>query len=43
MMIEEEKLLSFCIWIEDEDIDHDELVRWAIDIIDNQLEDKRFR
>ncbi|MEK5038392.1 hypothetical protein [Sporosarcina sp. FSL K6-3457] len=39
----EEKLLPSCIWIEDEAIDHDELVRWAIDIIDKQLENKRFR
>ncbi|MEK5071797.1 hypothetical protein [Sporosarcina sp. FSL K6-1508] len=39
----EESLLSSCLGIEDEAIDHDELVRWAIDIIDKQLESKRFR
>jgi hypothetical protein len=39
----EMKLLPSCIWIEDESIDHDELVRCAIDIIDEQLEGKRFR
>ncbi|MHA6261545.1 hypothetical protein ACXYMX_16920 [Sporosarcina sp. CAU 1771] len=43
MMIVEEKLLSTCVWIEDEDIDHNELVGWAIDIIDKHLEDKTFK
>jgi len=43
MRIVEEKLLSSCVWIEDEDIDHDELVRWSIDIIDKHLEDKSFK
>lgn len=43
MMEVEDRLLSTCIWIEDEDIDYDELVRWAIDIIDKHLEDKKFR
>ncbi|WP_339213301.1 hypothetical protein [Ornithinibacillus sp. FSL M8-0202] len=39
----EEKLLPTCIWTSDEDIDHDELVNWAIEIIDSQLENNRFR
>ncbi|WP_186672902.1 hypothetical protein [Sporosarcina sp. BP05] len=43
MMKVEDRLLPSCISIEDEAIDHDELVRWAIDIIDKQLENKRFR
>lgn len=43
MMEVEEKLLSSCIWAEDEDLDHDELVSWAIEIIDRQLKNKRFR
>lgn len=38
-----DKLLIPCIWNEEEDLDLDELVRWAIEIIDEQLEDKRFR
>lgn len=39
----EDRLLPACIWIEEEDLDHDELVRWAIEIIDRQLKNKRFR
>lgn len=39
----EDKLLPSCIWTEEENLDYDELVRWAIDIIDSQLENKRFR
>ncbi|MFD2751778.1 hypothetical protein ACFSUM_15405 [Virgibacillus siamensis] len=39
----EDRLLPTCIWSEEEDLDHDELVRWAIKIIDEQLEDKHFR
>lgn len=39
----EDRLLPPCIWSEEEDLDHDELARWAIEIIDEQLEDKRFR
>lgn len=39
----EGRLLPSCIWKEEEDLDHDELVRWAIEIIDRQLENKRFR
>ncbi|MGF2616338.1 hypothetical protein ACQUWN_12130 [Rossellomorea aquimaris] len=36
----EEKLLSSCIW--KDDIDQDELFRWAIEIIDQEKRDKRF-
>lgn len=43
MMEVEERLLTSCIWIEDENLDHNELVGWAIEIIDRQLENKRFR
>lgn len=35
VMIEvEDRLLPSCIWNEEEDLDHDELVRWAIEIIE---------
>ncbi|GAB2550278.1 hypothetical protein [Gracilibacillus alcaliphilus] len=39
----EDRLLPTCMWSEEEDLDHDELVRWAVEIIDEQLEDKRFK
>jgi len=39
----EDRLLPSCISTEDEAIDHDELVRWAIEVIDKQLENKEFR
>ncbi|WP_010530085.1 hypothetical protein [Lentibacillus jeotgali] len=39
----ESRLLPSCIWIEEEDLDCDELVRLAIRIIDKQLGDKKFR
>lgn len=39
----ESRLLPSCIWTEEEELDHDELVRWAIGIIDRQLSDKKFR
>lgn len=39
----EDRLLPACIWIKEENLDHDELVRWAIDIMDRQLENKRLR
>lgn len=39
----EERILPSCIWTEEKDLDYDELVRWAIEIIDRQLENKRFR
>lgn len=42
-MAVEERLLPSCILNEEEDLDQDELVRWAIEIIDKQLGDKRFR
>ncbi|WP_267894824.1 hypothetical protein [Lentibacillus sp. Marseille-P4043] len=39
----EDRLLSTCLWSEEEELNHDELVRWAIQIINKQLEDKSFR
>lgn len=39
----EEKLLNSCVLVEDENLNHDELVSFAIDIIDEQLERKRMR
>jgi hypothetical protein len=39
----EERLLPSCILNEEEDLDQDELVRWAIEVIDKQLGNKRFR
>ena len=39
----EERLLPSCLQIEEGAINHDELIRWAIEIIDEQLEGKRFR
>jgi hypothetical protein len=38
-----DRLLTACVWDEEDDLDFDELVRWAIEIIDEELEDKRFR
>lgn len=38
-----DRLLTACVWDEEEDLDFDELVRWAIEIIDEELEDKRIR
>ncbi|MBM7715659.1 hypothetical protein JOC94_002648 [Bacillus thermophilus] len=38
-----DRLLTTCVWDEEEDLDFDELVRWAIEIIDEQLADKQFR
>lgn len=44
VMIEiEGRLLPPCLWNKEEELDYDELVRWAIEIIDRQLENKRFR
>ena len=37
----EEKLLPPCIW--KEQIDRDELVRWALEIINKRLEGKSFK
>lgn len=42
-MAVEERLLPSCIWKEEENLDQDELVCWAIEIIDKQLGDKRLR
>lgn len=39
----EEKLLLPCIWTDEEELDHDELVRWALEIIDERLDGKRFK
>jgi hypothetical protein len=38
-----DRLLTACVLDEEEDLDFDELVRWAIEIIDEELEDKRIR
>lgn len=43
MLKVEEKLLDSCIWVDDEELDDDELVNFAIDIIDEQLKGKRMR
>jgi hypothetical protein len=42
-IIVEERLLPSCTLNEEEDLDQDELVRWAIEVIDKQLGNKRFR
>lgn len=39
----EDKLLPVCIRDDEEHLNHDELVRWAIEIIDKKLENKRLR
>lgn len=36
----EDRLLHTCKWIKEEDLDHYELIRWAIEIIDRELEIK---
>ncbi|WP_018664948.1 hypothetical protein [Heyndrickxia acidiproducens] len=36
----EGRLLPSCIWNKEEDLDHDELVRWGIEIIQEQLGNK---
>ena len=36
----EDKLLPPCTWLEQEDLDNDELVSWAIEIIEKQLKKK---
>ncbi|MEK5209711.1 hypothetical protein [Psychrobacillus sp. FSL H8-0510] len=38
-----DKLLPQCVEMEEELLDIDELVRWAIDIIDEQIENKKFK
>lgn len=35
-------LLPGCIWLDNGEIDHDELVRRAIELIDKHFEDNRF-
>lgn len=37
-----DRLLPLCASVEEEDLDFDELVSWAIEIIDQQLKEKRF-
>lgn len=39
----EAKLLPPCIWTDEEVLDHDELVRWALEIINKQLDGKHFK
>ncbi|MBU8567925.1 hypothetical protein KM914_16110 [Virgibacillus pantothenticus] len=43
MMEVVDKLLPPCIYTQEEDLDFDELVRGAIEIIKEQLEDKSFK
>ncbi|MEN1970704.1 hypothetical protein WMZ97_22030 [Lentibacillus sp. N15] len=43
MMEVVDRLLPLCAWMEEEDLDFDELVTWAIEIIDQQLKEKRFK
>ncbi|PLR75293.1 hypothetical protein CU633_21860 [Bacillus sp. V3-13] len=38
-----DRLLTHCVWNDEKELNFDELVSWAIEIIDQQLEDKRFR
>lgn len=37
------KLLPICIWAEEEELNHDELVRWVLEIIDKKLNGKSFK
>ncbi|WP_088051624.1 hypothetical protein [Virgibacillus dakarensis] len=39
----EERLLEVCIWEDEKNLDHDELVNWALDIISKQLDGKSFK
>lgn len=39
----EGKLLPICIWAEEEELNHDELVRWVLEIIDKKLNGKSFK
>ncbi|QUW21262.1 hypothetical protein JSQ81_15830 [Sporosarcina sp. Marseille-Q4063] len=41
MLNVEEKLLNSCVLVEDENLNHDELVNFVIDIIAEQLEGKK--
>lgn len=36
----EDTLLFACVGIEEEDLDHDELVHWAVEILTKELEKK---
>ena len=38
-----DRLLNSCIWEEEENLDFNKLVSLAIEIIDEHLEDKRFK
>lgn len=39
----EEKLLTLCLKLDEEELDHDQLVQWALEIIDKQLDSKSFK
>jgi len=39
----ENRLLPSCIMAEEQDLDPNELVHWAIEIIDRELENKRYK
>lgn len=39
----EDKLLPTCIWNDEDDLDHNELVRLALEIIDRELDSKSFK
>ncbi|ADC51467.1 hypothetical protein ACOSZF_23610 [Cytobacillus firmus] len=39
----EEKLLPPCIWKGEEELDYDELVRWSLEIINQELDGKSFK
>lgn len=39
----EEKILPPCIWLDREELDYDELVREALEIISKQLDGKQFK
>jgi hypothetical protein len=39
----EDRLLPSCIWTDTGELDHDELVRCALEIIDKQLDGKHFK
>ncbi|MEI3611412.1 hypothetical protein [Pseudogracilibacillus sp. SO30301A] len=39
----EAKLLPSCIGMDEEELDHNELVRWALEIMDKQLDGKRLK
>lgn len=39
----EAKLLPSCIWTDEKDLEHDELVHWALEIINKQLDGQHFK